>query len=50
MAGFSPAFRNALAKILNVKSNSKNNHSSNNKSIMSTNQLKFETLQVHVAR
>jgi len=50
MAGFSPAFRNALAKILNVKSNSKNNHSSNNKSIMSTNQLKFETLQVHAGQ
>jgi O-acetylhomoserine (thiol)-lyase len=50
MAGFSIAFKNALAKILNVKSNNKINKSTQNEKNMSTNQLKFETLQVHAGQ
>lgn len=50
MAGFSIAFKNALAKILNVKSNNKLNKSTQNEKNMSTNQLKFETLQVHAGQ
>jgi O-acetylhomoserine (thiol)-lyase len=50
MAGFSIAFRNALAKILNVKSNQSSDKSIKNNKEMATNQLKFETLQVHAGQ
>ncbi|MBP1675542.1 MAG: O-acetylhomoserine sulfhydrolase [Bacteroidetes bacterium] len=50
MAGFSIAFRNTLAKILNVKSNQSSDKSIKNNKDMATNQLKFETLQVHAGQ
>jgi O-acetylhomoserine (thiol)-lyase len=51
MAGFSIAFQNALAKVLNLRLKKQSNQSSNqNKTTVATNELKFETLQVHAGQ
>jgi len=48
MATFSTAFQKALAKILNIKTNKNDQIKTNN--VMATNELKFETLQVHAGQ
>ena len=50
MAGFSSAFQKALSKILNIKPSNKNNETKNTQKDMATNELKFETLQVHAGQ
>jgi O-acetylhomoserine (thiol)-lyase len=49
MAGFSAAFQKALAKVLNLKTKEQSNQSSNQE-IVATNELKFETLQIHAGQ
>ena len=50
MAGFSIAFQKALAKVLNIKTKEQSNSSLKHQKIMATNELKFETLQVHAGQ
>ena len=50
MAAFSSAFQKALAKILNIKSSKQINETINKQKDMATNELKFETLQVHAGQ
>lgn len=49
MAGFSAAFQKALAKVLNLKTKEQSNQSLNQE-IVATNELKFETLQIHAGQ
>ena len=48
MAGFSASFHKALAKILNIKQTKETTNKE--EEIMATNELKFETLQVHAGQ
>jgi len=50
MAGFSIAFQQALAKVLNLKINNQSNKPSKNKETVATNEIKFETLQIHAGQ